>query len=248
MTTEILTQTPTSGDFVKMNYTGRVAQTGAIFDTTSADDAKAYGVFDPKKPYMPAIVAFGKGKLLKGVERALSTMKAGDLKEVTLGSDDAFGSRMKELVKIVPMMTFRKNEIAPFPGLIVELDGAQAVVKSVSSGRILVDFNHPLADESVIYTLRLEKVFHETIEKVAALMEMHQIKTECEMNGEKLKVKFLPYDDEREYSFKKMLFLESIKFYIPEIKGFDITEAPKTPAAGNAGAAAMNAPAPGNKQ
>ncbi|MFA5105959.1 MAG: peptidylprolyl isomerase [Candidatus Micrarchaeia archaeon] len=216
--------TPKTGDFVKINYTGRVAQTGAIFDTTSPDDAKKFGVYDPEKTYMPAIVAFGRGKLLKGVENTLSEMKEGDLKEVILEPADAFGSRMKELVRVVPMSTFRKNDIMPFPGLIVELDGTQAIVKSVSAGRILVDFNHPLADEDVIYTIRLEKVFHETIEKVAALMEMHQIKTECEMAGDKLKVKFINPETSQEYQIKRFLFLESIKQYVPEIKGFEIDE------------------------
>ncbi len=237
-------QIPQDGDFVRINYTGRVASTGAIFDTTSPDDAKRFGVFDPEKVYMPAIAAFGRGKLLKGVERALSTMRTGDLKEVTIQPQDAFGFRTKELVRVVPATAFRDNKIAPFPGLVVELDGNQAVVKSVSSGRILVDFNHPLADEAVVYTLRLEHVFHETIEKVAALMEMHQIKTECEMVGDKLKVKFLETSDAREYQIKKILLLESIKFYIPEIKGFDVIEPEKKADA----EAAKPAPAQESKQ
>lgn len=216
--------TPKTGDFVKINYTGRVAQTGEIFDTTSPEDAKKFGVFDESKNYMPAIVAYGRGKLLRGVENTLAEMKEGDLKEVILEPADAFGSRMKELVRVVPMSTFRKNDIMPFPGLIVELDGTQAIVKSVSPGRILVDFNHPLADEDVIYTIRLEKVFHETIEKVAALMEMHQIKSECEMAGDRLKVKFTNPESSQEYQIKKFLFLESIKQYVPEIKGIDVDE------------------------
>ena len=40
------------GDFIKIDYVGRVSLTGEIFDLTIEDIAKKEGIFDEKRKYV----------------------------------------------------------------------------------------------------------------------------------------------------------------------------------------------------
>ncbi|MFA6398873.1 MAG: hypothetical protein WCW44_00750, partial [archaeon] len=47
----------------------------------------------------------------------------------------------------------------PYPGLVVRIGNAIGKVQSVGSGRVRIDFNHPLAGRDVEYHVRLEKEY-----------------------------------------------------------------------------------------
>jgi len=52
----------------------------------------------------------------------------------------------------------------------VTLDGAIARVKSVTSGRVVLDFNHPLAGERVIYSIKVHEVIADDAKRAEALL------------------------------------------------------------------------------
>ena len=179
---------------------------------------------------------------MRGIENALGTMSEGQKVELRLEASDAFGEKKKELVRVVPINTFRKNNMDPQPGMMFEIDGMMAHIKSVTSGRVLVDFNHPLAGEKIDYALKLDRIISKPIEKVAALMELNNVKSEATIDGKKLSLVFKEAENEQEYQMKKKLLMDGIKEFVPEIEEIDVKESfksvksePKKEAAGAAG-------------
>jgi len=166
------------GDFVRVSYTSRSAVTGKVFDTTSADKAKEAGIFDEKRKYAPALIVIGKGNIVKGLDASLRDMSAGEQKSVELSPEDAFGSRNPNLVRILPLSEFRKRDIDPFPGLVLDLDGAKGTVKSVSGGRVMIDLNHPLAGEKLIYDLKVEEKLADDNSKITAILDTFNLKAD----------------------------------------------------------------------
>ncbi|MBI5884539.1 FKBP-type peptidyl-prolyl cis-trans isomerase, partial [archaeon] len=76
---------------VKISYTGKIKDSGKVFDTTLAEEARKAGIFDDKKIYGPAVVSLGKKELIKGLDEALQKMAKGEEKKIELKPADAFG-------------------------------------------------------------------------------------------------------------------------------------------------------------
>jgi len=61
------------------------------------------------------------------------------------------------------------------PGMILTLDGAIARVKSVTSGRVVIDYNHPLAGEQVIYSIKVHEVITDDKKKIEAILSANSL-------------------------------------------------------------------------
>ncbi|MEM2974702.1 MAG: peptidylprolyl isomerase, partial [Candidatus Micrarchaeia archaeon] len=158
------------GDYVRIEYTGMLSD-GTVFDTTSADEAKKAGIFDEKSKYGPAMIILGKNQAIAGLEEAIEGMDEGTDKEVIIQPDKAFGPINKDLFTIVPLSRFKDQDVNPIPGMMVNLDNRTGVIKAVSGGRVVVDFNHPLAGKELKYRIKLLKVLSSLDEKVQATFE-----------------------------------------------------------------------------
>ena len=153
---------------VELSYTARV-EDGKVFDTTSKAEAEKAGIYNENDKYIPQAIVLGAEEILKGVENAIKEMKVGERKKIVLKAEDAFGERKVELARVISLKEFRKREIQPFPGLVVDLDGHRGKVQSVSGGRVRVDFNHPLAGKTVEYDVKLESEIKGVKAQVEAL-------------------------------------------------------------------------------
>lgn len=71
-----------NGDFIKLEYTGKVQETGDVFDSTSEEVAEENGIHSDKKTYGPVSVIIGGGHVLKGMEEALVDMEEGEEKTI----------------------------------------------------------------------------------------------------------------------------------------------------------------------
>src|SRR3989338_4003309 len=145
------------GDMVQINYTGR-NERGEVFETTQEQVTVKEGSLDSKRKYEPLTTIMGDKDLLQALESHVKEMKEGEQKKFSLEAKEAFGERKAEYVKMVSLQEFRQRNIQPFPGLVVDLNGVQGKVQTVSGGRVRVDFNHPLAGQKVEFELKLEKV------------------------------------------------------------------------------------------
>ncbi len=159
------------GSIVELNYTGKVIVSGEVFDTTVEKKAVDAGIFNDKIKYTPMVAVVGESGLLKGLDLALKEVKIGEEKKVLVKPADGFGERSSELVRVLPMREFKKQKMQPIPGLVLEVNGRQGKIQSVSGGRVRVDFNHPLAGKDLEYDLKVEKELSGTKEQVDALFE-----------------------------------------------------------------------------
>lgn len=210
------------GDFIKLEYTGYDTN-GAIFDSTSGEVAKNLHGKEG-----PIVIVFGHDKLIVGLEETLNTMKKGDEKDVEIPPEKAFGERTKNMVRVLSEMELVKNKINPQVGVTLQLETDQGMmygmVKAINSGRVTVDFNHPLASRVVNYKVKLVDILEKKEDKIAALMDQMNLKGTAKIEAEKANVECIKEDGE-EYTFKKEYLVAKIKTFLPEIKDVEVKDA-----------------------
>ncbi len=163
------------GDLVKLDYTGRMAKTGQIFDTTDEAIAKKAGIWESSSIYGPKHALFGSGAIIPGMEEAILQSQLGKSEDFAIEPQKAFGERSSELVRLIPEKEFAKQQVQPQPGMILSLDNAIARVKSVTSGRVVIDYNHPLAGEQVIYSIKVHEVITDDKKKIEAILSSNSL-------------------------------------------------------------------------
>lgn len=163
------------GDFVKVEYTARRASDNSLVYTTLEKIAKDENAYSSDARYGPQLIVIGKQSALKGVEDAVKGMSVGENKKVEIAPADAFGVRDEQLVNVIRISDFREKDINPYPGMQVNLDGNIATVKSVNSGRVVVDLNHPLAGEKVLYEIKVVEKVDSDAEKIKAVADHYSL-------------------------------------------------------------------------
>lgn len=159
------------GDFIRIDYVGRIKESGLIFDLTNEEIAKKEGVYNPQVKYGPLPVIIGSKFLIKGLEEAFEGMKIGEKKHLIIKPDKAFGDRSEKLIKLIPESEFTKQNMVPYQGMPVNIKNLQGRVLSFSGGRVKVDFNHPLAGKELEYDLEIKKHITDKQEKVKSILE-----------------------------------------------------------------------------
>lgn len=172
------------GDFIEIEYTGKVKETGEIFDLTSEEEAKKNNIYNPKAHYGPVIICIGQNDILKGLDTQLIGKEKGEY-TIEISPENGFGKKNPKLMKIVSTNIFKKQKIAPFPGLRLNMDGLLGTIRSVSGGRTIVDFNHPLAGRNLIYKIKINQLITKPEEKLRGFIQLHlgkSVKSELKDN------------------------------------------------------------------
>jgi len=159
------------GDFVELDYTGKIKDDKIVFDTTIEEIAKTSDIHSKKFKYKPVIVCIGESHLVKGLDDALIGKNPGKY-TIEVKSENAFGKKAADLLKLIPLRLFAKDEVRPYIGLEVNVDGTIGIVRNVSGGRIIVDFNHPLAGRDLIYDIDVKRIVTDLLEQVKAVLEL----------------------------------------------------------------------------
>ena len=195
-------------DFIEIEFTG--IANGEIFDTTHKEEAKKMGLQADVKPIS---ISVGNEMILKGLDELLEGKELNKDYEIKLESDKAFGPRNTQLIKTIPMKVFREKNMNPFPGLTLQMDNNLAKVLSVSGGRVIVDFNNPLAGKDVEYKFKVLRKIDDTTEKINALQDFFfRDRFEFKINEKDKKVIFKEE--------KIMPFLQVFQDKFKEITGF----------------------------
>lgn len=162
------------GDFVKISYTGRVKESGEVFDTTSEKIARKHDIYDEGLIFKSQPIVIGAGHVLRGLDEALIGLEVGEeKKKVEVPPEKGYGLRDPKLVKVVPVKEFRRQGITPMPGMRVEVEDKVGRIQSVGAGRVRVDFNHGLAGRTLDYDFTVEEKINKTSEKIRLLLERH---------------------------------------------------------------------------
>lgn len=219
------------GDIPIVSFTGRELSGGRVFDTTSEAEAKKAGIYREGAIYRAIPVVLGSGDLLKGMENAIEGMQAGEEKVFRLSPAEAFGERDSELIRVIPMRDFTKNELTPFQGMVLEINGMAGRVQTISGGRVRVDFNPELAGKEIEYKLKIERVLTKPQEIADAFLEkLFPIKDAAKKPRAKFdaasSVLEVRFDSEmpKELDVLKELFGKTMKECLPELKELKFLE------------------------
>ena len=132
---------------VTIDYTMRLPS-GEIVEDTSG--------------HRPVRFQFGSGRVVQGLERALTGMKPGDTKQVTLNPDEAYGPRRENSVHLLPGDRFPRAVALRvgkrFSGRVRGHARVDFWIKEVRHNGVLVDLNHPLAGETLDVKVTVREV------------------------------------------------------------------------------------------
>ena len=159
------------GDFILIDYTAKIKETGEAFDTTNEQNAKTAHLHKEGETYEPKLIVIGEGWMLKPLDEAFVTMEPAKTATVEIPPEKAFGPRDPEKIRRVPLkQLYAKGVENPAIGARIEFGGKMATIRSIGAGRVLLDFNPPLAGRTLIYKVTVQKQLETKDEKMLALI------------------------------------------------------------------------------
>jgi len=172
-------------DFIELDFTGRV-KNSEIFDTNIKEEAKKIGLEIESRPL---IICIGQNMILPAIDEFLDGKEIGKY-ILELSPEKAFGPRNREYLKTMPVKIFHEKQILPKPGMVFQFDNLLGRISAVSGGRVIVDFNNPLAGKDIVYELNAKKKIQDTKEKAEVLINFYfKQKLDFEIVDKKLIIK-----------------------------------------------------------
>ncbi|MEN3047979.1 MAG: FKBP-type peptidyl-prolyl cis-trans isomerase [Candidatus Caldarchaeales archaeon] len=183
------------GSFVEVDYTLRVKETGELVDTTLEEVAKEAVMEAGAAVFEPRLTVVGRGMLLRAIEEEMVGMREDESKTFEIPPERAFGQRDPSKVRVIPLRRLRDLDQPIAVGTRLIIDGKECVVRSISSGRVQVDFNHHLAGKTLVCDLRVRRIITDDLEKVYALLhsripEVNRGNTQVSLEDGKVVVRF----------------------------------------------------------
>jgi FKBP-type peptidyl-prolyl cis-trans isomerase 2 len=136
-----------SGDTVRVHYHGRLTD-GTTFDSSEGRDPLEFQV--------------GSGMVIAGFDNGVVGMNIGDKKTVHIGVEEAYGPKNEEMV-----IEFPRDQVPegmPLEkGMRLNLNNSQGqvvpvVITEVLDETVLLDANHPLAGEDLVFDIELVEI------------------------------------------------------------------------------------------
>ncbi|MES1218370.1 MAG: peptidylprolyl isomerase [Bacteroidota bacterium] len=136
-----------SGDKVKVHYHGKLTN-GETFDSSEGREPLEFEV--------------GAGMVIKGFDDGVTGMVVGDKKTVNIPVDEAYGPRNDEM-----LVEFPKDRLPAdmqieegMPLMMSNESGQQfqVIVVEVKDDAVVLDANHPLAGEDLIFDIELVEI------------------------------------------------------------------------------------------
>lgn len=158
-------------DFIEIDYIGKIKDTNQIFDLTSKETAVKNNLFDPKFKYGSRVICVGEKEILPGIDKELIGKEIPSKLTITIKPQEAFGIRNEKLMKIVSTDVLLKQKINPYPGLQITAGGMMGTIRTVSRGRTIVDFNHPLAGKELTYEIEIKALVTDKNKQLTNLFE-----------------------------------------------------------------------------
>jgi len=150
-------------DFVEIEYLGKTD--GEVFDTNIEAEAKK---INPESKVQPLKVAVGQRMLVPGFDKALEGKEVGKKHTIKVQAEEAYGKRDPTRIKMIPKKAFTDHKMNPIAGMTLTLDNSLAKIISVSGGRIMTDFNHPLAGKELEFEFTVKRIITDLKENINA--------------------------------------------------------------------------------
>lgn len=148
----------TERDQIKAEYVGRF-EDGEVFDSSREDVAADAEIQHPNREYEPLEFEVGAGEVVQGFDEAVVGMEEGEEKEVTVPPEKGYGERSDENI-----VDYERSEFEealgeePEVGMHIHTQDAHGDVVEVEDDTVVVDFNHELAGETLVFEIEVVEV------------------------------------------------------------------------------------------
>ena len=132
------------GDTIKVHYHGKLVD-GTTFDSSEGREPLEFEV--------------GSGMVIPGFDEGVTGMAVGDKKTVSIPADEAYGPKQEDMIMEFPRERF-PAEMVPEVGMQLNMNNGQGqsfpvVIVEVQESVVILDANHPLAGQELIFDLEL---------------------------------------------------------------------------------------------
>ena len=157
------------GTFIRLSYTGSVND--RIFETTSEDEAKSAGIHSASAIYGPVTICIGQKHIILGLDEELVGKETGSERDITVAPAKAFGERDPKRIQSYPKNKFREKPVRGMPVNVDEM--GEGTVVDVIGSRVIVDFNPPLAGQTLSYHYRIEEIVKDPLDALKGLIRLY---------------------------------------------------------------------------
>jgi FKBP-type peptidyl-prolyl cis-trans isomerase SlyD len=116
----------------------------------------------------PLVFMFGKGQIIPGLENGIVNMNAGDKADVLVEPADAYGEYNDDATQEVPADQFAGIQLEIGMTLYGQAeDGGttQVTVKEFGAETVTIDFNHPLAGKTLMFSVTVNSIREATADE-----------------------------------------------------------------------------------
>jgi FKBP-type peptidyl-prolyl cis-trans isomerase SlyD len=134
------------GSVVAMEYT-LTDERGSVLDSSDGKE--------------PMIYVHGQGQIVPGLERALTGMKPGEQKTVTVKPEDGYGQPDPQAFQEIPKENFPAESLKVGAVLTARSQDGVPIrmrVHEIKDKVVLVDFNHPLAGKTLTFKVKVTEI------------------------------------------------------------------------------------------
>jgi FKBP-type peptidyl-prolyl cis-trans isomerase SlyD len=157
------------GDYIKLSYSGTVNEN--IFDTTDEKEAKSAGIHSPNAIYGPVTICVGQKHVILGLDEELVGKEVGFSGDVVVRPEKAFGDRDPKRIQSFPKSQFKEK---PVRGMAVKMEEmGEGTVVDVIGSKVIVDFNAPLAGQTLTYHYTIEEEVTNPLEQLKGLVRLY---------------------------------------------------------------------------
>jgi FKBP-type peptidyl-prolyl cis-trans isomerase SlyD len=129
-------------------------------------------VIDSSDGREPLEFLHGRGQIIPGLEKELYGMTVGDMKKVSVAPAEGYGEADDDAFQVYPRSAF-PDDMELTEGMALHMRDTEsnqvieAYIYEVRPDDVVLDFNHPLAGETLYFDVKIADVRHATSEELA---------------------------------------------------------------------------------
>ncbi len=143
-----------------------------LFETTDEAKAQEEEIFDEDAHYGPRVIELGRGNIMEGFEEDLLEAEVEEERSVEVPPEKAVGQRDAGKIELFSRRELERRGFDVTVGEEVNIDDRSGRIIQTTAGRVRVDFNHPLAGETLRFEYTVRSKAETTEEVVQAILDM----------------------------------------------------------------------------
>ena len=136
----------------------KIEQYNVVAIEYNLKDANTNEQLDSNLGGRPLEFITGMGQIIKGLEEEILNMSVGDKADVIVNPADAYGEYNEEAVQVLPKEQFAGIDLIEgmtLYGTSEEGETVQVNVKSFDDNEVVIDYNHPMAGKTLMFTVTI---------------------------------------------------------------------------------------------